>query len=167
MIKESPHTPVLLKDTVSQLLTNPNGIYLDCTVGYGGHALAIIKQLSSNGQFIGIDLDPYALKYTEKKLVATQASYSLHHGNYREYPKLLQNLGIKKLTGMLFDLGSSSSQIDSGHRGFSFRHNAPLDMKFNPNEGISAAEYLNNSNIELAISISLFFLNIVGIFFSK
>ena len=106
MIKTSPHTPVLLKDTVSQLLTNPNGIYLDCTVGYGGHALEIIKQLNSNGQLIGIDLDPYALKYTEKQLVATQASYSLHHENYREYPKLLQNLGIKRLTGMLFDLGS-------------------------------------------------------------
>ena len=148
MVERSPHIPILLKDTICQLLTNPNGIYLDCTVGYGGHAVKIAEQLTSSGQLIGMDLDPYALSYTEKRLAATQASYSLHHKNYREYPKLLQKLGIKKLTGMLFDLGSSSSQIDSGHRGFSFRYDAPLDMRFNPDKGISAIEYLNNSNVD-------------------
>ena len=148
MIEKSPHAPVLLKDTIFQLLTNPNGIYLDCTVGYGGHAVKIAEQLTSSGQLIGMDLDPYALSYTEKRLAATQASYSLHHKNYREYPKLLQRLGINKLTGMLFDLGSSSSQIDSGHRGFSFRYDAPLDMRFNPDKGISAVEYLNKSNVD-------------------
>tara|TARA_Y100000590_G_scaffold461503_1_gene623234 strand:- start:3011 stop:3943 length:933 start_codon:yes stop_codon:yes gene_type:complete len=148
MIEKSPHNPVLLKETVSRLLTNPNGIYLDCTIGYGGHSLAIVKNLTSYGKIIGIDLDPYALDYTERQLAATQASYSLHHENYREYPKLLQNLGIKKLAGMLFDLGSSSSQVDSGHRGFSFRYDAPLDMRFNPGSGISAAEYLNTSDVD-------------------
>ena len=102
-----------------------------------------MKKLTPNGKLIGIDLDPYALEYTQNRLSATQTSYSLHHENFREYPNLLKKLGIEKLTGILFDLGSSSSQINTGHRGFSFQSDAPLDMRFNPETGISAWEYLN------------------------
>ena len=136
MTESIPHLPVLLEETVAQLVTDPDGIYLDCTVGYGGHAAAILKKLTKNGTLIGVDLDPYALEYTQKCLPKTQASYSLHHENFREYPNLLQELGIKELTGILFDLGSSSSQINTGHRGFSFQADAPLDMRFNPETGI-------------------------------
>ena len=138
MTESVPHLPVLLEETVSQLVTDPDGIYLDGTVGYGGHAMSILEKLSPNGKLIGIDLDPYALEYTQNRLSATQTSYSLHHGNFREYPNLLQKLGINKLTGILFDLGFSSSQINAGHRGFSFQSDAPLDMRFNPEMGISA-----------------------------
>ena len=91
-----PHLPVLLKETISLLFTEPDGIYLDGTVGFGGHAEALLSKLSKNGQLIGIDLDPYALEYTEKLLSATQKSYSLHNGNFREYPLLLQSLGMHK-----------------------------------------------------------------------
>ena len=147
MIESAPHLPVLLEETIAQLVTDPDGIYLDCTVGYGGHAAAILEKLTKNGNLIGVDLDPYALEYTQKHLPKTQASYSLHHENFREYPNLLQKLGIKKLTGILFDLGSSSSQINTGHRGFSFQSDALLDMRFNPGEGISACEYLNSSDV--------------------
>jgi len=148
MIESAQHHPVLLAEIVSQLVTDPNGIYMDGTVGYGGHAIEILKKLTTNGKLIGIDLDPYALEYTQKYLSETQASYSLHHGNFREYPNLLQKLGIKELTGILFDLGSSSTQINTGHRGFSFRFDAHLDMRFNPESGITAREYLNTSDAD-------------------
>ena len=146
MIEPVPHLPVLLGESVSQLITDLDGIYLDCTVGYGGHAKAILEKLIPNGKLIGMDLDPYALEHTEKHLSAPQNSYSLHNGNFREYPILLQTLGVGKLTGILFDLGSSSSQFNTGHRGFSFQADAPLDMRFNPSGKLSAYDFLNNEN---------------------
>ena len=140
------HTPVLLKETLSLLLTSPSGIYLDGTIGYGGHSEKLLSQLSKEGHLIGLDLDPYALEHTKKRLSESQNSYSLHNINFREYPFLLQTLGIDKLTGILFDLGTSSSQINSEHRGFSFQKNGPLDMRLNPNAGYSACSFLNNAN---------------------
>ncbi len=157
MAESAPHLPVLLEDIVSKLVTDPEGIYLDGTIGYGGHAEEILKKLNPNGKLIGIDLDPYALEYTQKRLSATQIYYSLHHGNFREYPHLLQKLGIENLTGILFDLGSSSSQINTGHRGFSFQSDAPLDMRFNPETGINACEYLNTSDAdEIGLTLHLY-----------
>jgi len=139
------HTPVLLKETLSLLLTNPSGIYLDGTIGYGGHSEKLLSQLSKEGHLIGLDLDPYALEHTKKRLSESQNSYSLHNINFREYPFLLQTLGIDKLTGILFDLGTSSSQINSEHRGFSFQKNGPLDMRLNPNADYNASTFLNNA----------------------
>ena len=141
-----PHIPVLLEETISHILTDPDGIYLDGTVGFGGHAEALLKKLTKQGRLIGIDLDSYALEYTEKRLSTLQKSYSLHNGNFRNYPLLLQTLDINKLTGIIIDLGSSSSQLNLGHRGFSFQIDAPLDMRFNHNSGMTAAEFLNSFN---------------------
>jgi len=148
MLPPSPHQPVLLEESLHYLLTDPNGFYLDGTVGFGGHAEALLSKLSEKGQLIGIDLDPYALDYTQKRLSAHFTSYSLHHGNFREYPILLQKEGVSKLTGILIDLGTSSCQIDSGHRGFSFQQDAPLDMRLNPQKGMSAEEFLNTASQE-------------------
>ena len=145
MNQSIPHLPVLLEETISRLYTDPDGIYLDGTVGFGGHAEALLSKLSKDGQLIGIDLDPYALEYTEKRLSAPRNSYSLLNGNYREYPFLLQTLGVDTLTGILFDLGTSSSQLNTGRRGFSFQEDAPLDMRLNPNADYSAYDFLNNS----------------------
>ena len=145
MNQSLPHLPVLLEETISRLYTDPDGIYLDGTVGFGGHAEALLSKLSKDGQLIGIDLDPYALEYTEKRLSAPRNSYSLLNGNYREYPFLLQTLGVDTLTGILFDLGTSSSQLNTGRRGFSFQEDAPLDMRLNPNADYSAYDFLNNS----------------------
>jgi len=145
MNQSLPHLPVLLEETISRLYTDPDGIYLDGTVGFGGHAEALLSKLSKDGQLIGIDLDPYALEYTEKRLSAPRNSYSLLNGNYREYPFLLQTLGVDTLTGILFDLGTSSSQLNTGRRGFSFQEDAPLDMQLNPNADYSAYDFLNNS----------------------
>ena len=148
MTKFAPHKSVLLKESVELLFTDSDGIYMDGTIGFGGHSEEILKKISSNGKLIGIDLDPYALEYSKKRLSKIQASYSLHQGNFREYPNLLQKLGIKELTGILLDLGFSSSQINTRHRGFSFQSNALLDMRFNQEKGITAREYLNTSNVE-------------------
>ena len=148
MGNNAPHQPVLLKETISLLMTNPDGTYLDGTIGFGGHSEKILKKLSQTGFLIGLDLDPYALEYTNKRLSKIQQNYSLHNTSYREYPQLLQKLGVDKLTGILLDLGSSSSQINTGHRGFSFQNNAPLNMRFNPNSKPNAAEYLNESSLE-------------------
>jgi len=145
MSQPLPHLPVLLEETISRLCTDPDGIYLDGTVGFGGHAEALLSKLSKNGQLIGIDLDPYALEYTEKRLSAPRNSYSLLNGNYREYPFLLQNLGVDILTGILFDLGASSSQLNTGRRGFSFQQDAPLDMRLNPKADYTAYDFLNSS----------------------
>ena len=78
------HTPVLLKETLSLLLTNPSGIYLDGTIGYGGHSEKLLSQLSKEGHLIGLDLDPYALEHTKKRLSESQNSYSLHNINFRD-----------------------------------------------------------------------------------
>ena len=96
MTHSLPHLPVMLKETISQLCTDPDGIYLDGTVGFGGHAQALLKKLSKNGQLIGMDLDPYALEYAKIRLSRDQKSYSLHNGNFREYPLLLHSLGVAK-----------------------------------------------------------------------
>jgi 16S rRNA (cytosine1402-N4)-methyltransferase len=148
MLPSPPHQPVLLEEAVSYLVTDPDGIYLDGTIGFGGHAEALLSKLSKKGQLIGIDLDPYALDYTQKRLSAHFTSYSLHHGNFREYPILLQKEGVSTLTGILIDLGTSSCQIDSVHRGFSFQQDAPLDMRFNSQSGMTAGDFLNSSTEE-------------------
>ena len=139
----NPHVTVLLQELVSWIITDKNGIYLDGTVGYGGHSEAILKKISSDGKLIGMDLDPYALKYSEKRLSSLQKSYSLHNGNFKEYPYLLQSLKVDKVAGIIFDLGFSSGQLDAEHRGFSFQSNAPLDMRFNPKVGLTAKELLH------------------------
>jgi len=147
-LNDPPHKTVLLEEATSILLTDSDGIYLDGTIGFGGHSLKIINNLSSKGSLIGMDLDPYALEYTQKRLSEAHKSYSLYHGNFREYPNILKKMGINKLTGILLDLGFSSSQVDTSHRGFSYQADSPLDMRYNLNAGSSAYEYLNEANLE-------------------
>jgi len=143
-----PHQPVLLKEVISLLMTDLNGVYLDGTIGYGGHSEEILNTISQKGFLIGMDLDPYALKYTKVRLSKIRQNYSLHRRNYREYSQLLQKLGIEKLNGILLDLGSSSSQINTEHRGFSFQKNSPLNMRFNPNDKPNAGEYLKQVDLD-------------------
>ena len=102
-METNPHVTVLLQELVSWIITDKNGIYLDGTVGYGGHSEAILNKISSEGKLIGMDLDPYALKYSEKRLSSLQKSYSLHNGNFKEYPYLLQSLKVDKVAGIIFE----------------------------------------------------------------
>ncbi len=142
---EEHHKSVLLNETIDNLIMNKSGTYIDGTIGFAGHAKHILSQLNKNGRLIGIDLDSYALKSSKNNLSQfPKQSYSLYKGNFSEFPNILKNIGITKVDGIVVDLGISSYQIDSGHRGFSYMNDGILDMRFNNNNGISAKELLNN-----------------------
>ena len=142
-----PHIPVMKREAVSLLDINPKGIYLDCTVGFAGHSEEIIKNLGDKGKLIGIDYDPYALEYSNQRLSKSGKNFELFHENYFYFPKILDNLKIKSVDGILFDLGISSYQVDSGYRGFSYNIDAPLDMRFDDNYE-SARDFINHSSEE-------------------
>ena len=149
------HEPVLLNETVDNLVMNKDGIYIDGTIGFAGHASKIISKLNDKGKLIGIDLDPYALKYSKDSLSKfPKKSYSLYKGNFSEFSKILQKIGISKVDGLVVDLGISSYQIDSKHRGFSYRYDSDLDMRFDPENKISAKQFLNNID-ELSLSYTI------------
>ena len=136
----------MVNEVVRNLITDTEGIYLDGTVGFGGHAEAILKKISPSGHYIGIDCDLYALEYTKNRLSLQQALHTLHHVNYRNFLEVLSSMNISKVNGLFFDLGISSYQVDSRHRGFAYQKNGPLDMRFNQNNGISAYEFINSSS---------------------
>ena len=139
------HKSVLLNETVNNLVMNKNGIYIDGTIGFAGHANLILSKLNNKGKLIGIDLDSYALKYSKNNLSKfPKKSYSLYKGNFSEFPKFINKMGISKVDGLVVDLGISSYQIDSGHRGFSYRYNGKLDMRFDVNNNFSAKDLLNS-----------------------
>ena len=148
MENQPPHIPIMVDAVVSHLVTDKNGIYLDGTTGFGGHAIAIMKKLGPTGTYIGLDADPYALEYTKKRLSVHAAFCTLHHVNYRYFPEVLASLEIPQVTGLFFDIGISSYQIDSGDRGFSFQSDAPLDMRFDTSSGESARDFLNTSEFK-------------------
>ena len=141
------HEPVLLNETVDNLVMNKDGIYIDGTIGFAGHASKIISKLNNKGKLIGIDLDPYALKCSNDNLSKfPKKSYSLYKGNFSDIPVIITKIGITKVDGLVVDLGISSYQIDSKHRGFSYRYNSDLDMRFDSTEGNSAKEFLNSAD---------------------
>jgi len=148
MMQQPPHIPIMVDAVVNHLVTDKNGIYLDGTMGFGGHANAIMEKLGPTGTYIGLDADPYALEYAKKKLSVHAAFCTLHHVNYRYFPEVLASLEIPQVTGLFFDIGISSYQIDSGDRGFSFQSDAPLDMRFDTSSGESAREFLNTAEFK-------------------
>ena len=145
---QHPHEPVLLEETVSALVTDKNGIYIDCTVGFGGHSFEILQQINKNGKLFGIDYDPYALEYSKNRLSGLNRSYELFLSNYTELGNLLRTKNIDKVNGILFDLGISSYQVDSGYKGLSYRVNSPLDMKLDPNSNKNINDIIENLNDE-------------------
>jgi len=148
MTQQPPHIPIMVDAVMNHLLTDKNGIYLDGTLGFGGHANAIMKKLGPSGIYIGLDADPYALEYAKKRLSVHTAFCTLHHVNYRNFSEVLTSLGIPKVTGLFFDIGTSSYQIDSRDRGFSFQSDSPLDMRFDTSSGDSARDFLNTSDFK-------------------
>ena len=130
------------------LLKKKDGVYLDGTIGFGGHSNSILEYINEDGLLIGLDLDPYALEYSNKHLSVHLNSFSLYHANYMRFPEVIDSLGIKKINGMLFDLGTSSYQVDSKHRGFSYMQDCELDMRFNTESGITARDFLNSIDEE-------------------
>jgi 16S rRNA (cytosine1402-N4)-methyltransferase len=141
---EFHHVSVLLKESVSALVTNPEGIYVDCTLGGSGHAEHVIKQLGTSGRFIGIDQDPAAIATGKVKLSNAKCRIDIVQNNFQNIGLVLDELEVNKVDGILFDLGVSSHQLDIAERGFSYMQDAPLDMRMNPNSDFSAYDIVNN-----------------------
>lgn len=137
------HVPVLYEECISNLRIRDDGIYVDGTLGGGGHAYGIGQQLGSGGILIGIDRDTDALRAAAKRLEQLQCRKELVHSNYADIREVLDGLGIEGIDGALLDIGVSSFQLDNKDRGFSYMQDAPLDMRMNRNEGFSAYDVVN------------------------
>jgi 16S rRNA (cytosine1402-N4)-methyltransferase len=133
------HVSVLLDTAIDYLAIRPGGTYVDATFGAGGHARAILSQLSSTGRLIAIDADPDAIA---RARTITSPNFTFVHANFSELRRILNDCGVAQVDGVLFDLGVSSMQLDNAERGFSFRDSAPLDMRMNPYAGRSAYDIL-------------------------
>ncbi|UOQ47966.1 16S rRNA (cytosine(1402)-N(4))-methyltransferase RsmH [Gracilibacillus caseinilyticus] len=138
------HYTVLKEETVNGLNVDPNGIYVDCTLGGGGHSEYIVKQLSYAGRLIAFDQDEDAIKAAKDRLSEYQSKITFVQQNFRYLEDELQQLQINQVNGVLFDLGVSSPQLDRGERGFSYQHDAPLDMRMNQSGEISAYDVVNH-----------------------
>lgn len=140
---EFSHKSVLLDECIQALNIRPDGIYLDGTLGGAGHSLEICRRLIG-GHLIGVDRDTVALEAAAKRLRAHQNKITLVHDNFANIEQILDSLGLTGIDGMLFDLGVSSPQLDDGSRGFSYMVDAPLDMRMNRDDTLSAYEIVNN-----------------------
>lgn len=138
------HVSVLLDETIDGLIINPNGIYVDGTLGGGGHSYQICKRLSDKGRVIGIDQDGEALEAARERLKEFEDKITLVRSNYCEIETILKDLGVTKVDGIVLDLGVSSYQLDNLERGFSYKSDAPLDMRMDQRQGKTAAEVVNN-----------------------
>ncbi len=137
------HIPVMVKETIEALNVQPGGRYIDCTVDGGGHAAAILSHSAPGGQLLGIDADPEAIKIASNRLAAYGSSVRLANENFVNLSAICYRYDFSPVHGILFDLGLSSLQLDSDGRGFSFQHDAPLDMRFSPGQKITAADIVN------------------------
>jgi len=145
------HVPVLLDEVITALQPRPGRRFIDCTVGLGGHAAAILKETSPSGRLLGIDADPDAIKISKDKLSDYSETITLVNDNFINLEPICKRYHIHPVDGILFDLGVSSLQLDTAERGFSFHLDAPLDMRFNPEQGLTASDIVNRfSEQELA-----------------
>ncbi len=137
------HVPVLVKEAIEALTVQPGGRYIDCTLGGGGHAAAILEHSLPGGQLLGIDADPEAVKTAREKLKAYGDSTLLVNDNFINLQSICHKYDFHPVHGILFDLGLSSSQLNGDARGFSFQHEAVLDMRFNPGQEVTAGDIIN------------------------
>lgn len=138
------HTPVMLGECLEGLAIKSDGIYVDCTLGMGGHSSAIASKLTT-GRLISIDKDINAINHSKGKF---KENVTLVHSDFKEYRNILYELGIKKVDGVLIDLGVSSYQIDTAERGFSYRFDGPLDMRMDTTKDFSAYDVVNTYSKE-------------------
>ena len=138
------HQTVLLREAVEALTIKPAGVYVDGTFGRGGHSRAILEQLGPNGRLIAFDRDPQAIAAAQ---VMNDSRLTIVHRAFGDLAPVLHDLGVSAVDGVLLDVGVSSPQIDDGERGFSFRFDAPLDMRMDTTRGETAAEFLATAEI--------------------
>ena len=137
------HIPVMITEILSYLAIKPDGIYLDGTIGPGGHATPILKKLVDGGKVVGIDRDEEALDICKQNLKTSSSILSLHHDSYNNLDKILAAEGLSAFNGILLDLGLSSLQLGSKNRGFSYRSEGPLDMRYDQSSGSGAGKLIN------------------------
>jgi 16S rRNA (cytosine1402-N4)-methyltransferase len=145
------HVPVLLDEVVAGLQPRPGGRFVDCTIGLGGHAAAILERISPSGRLLGIDADPNAIKISKDRFSNYGEAVTLVNDNFVNLDAICKEYLFHPVDGILFDLGVSSLQLDTAERGFSFHLDAPLDMRFSPEQGLTASDIVNRfSEQELA-----------------
>ncbi|AUS09350.1 16S rRNA (cytosine(1402)-N(4))-methyltransferase [Laceyella sacchari] len=137
------HVTVLREEAVAGLNLKPDGVYVDCTLGGAGHSRLIAEQLGPSGTLIGLDQDQMALDHAEERLVGVSCRLHLVKTNFRHISSAVKGLGFESVDGILFDLGVSSPQLDQGERGFSYHQEAPLDMRMDKEQELSAYQVVN------------------------
>ncbi len=144
MTRSAAHVTVLLEEAVGALAIKADGVYLDATFGRGGHSRRILAALNEKGRLIAVDRDPEAINAGR---AINDPRFRLVHRTFSEIAEAAREAGVNDVDGVLFDIGVSSPQIDDGERGFSFRHDAPLDMRMDTTQGETAAEWLARAEI--------------------
>ncbi|MGB7500816.1 MAG: 16S rRNA (cytosine(1402)-N(4))-methyltransferase RsmH [Azonexus sp.] len=144
MTRSAAHVTVLLEEAVGALAIKADGVYIDATFGRGGHSRRILGELNEKGRLIAVDRDPQAI---EAGSAINDPRFRLVHRAFGELAEAARDAGVSDVDGILFDIGVSSPQIDDGERGFSFRHDAPLDMRMDTTQGETAAEWLARAEI--------------------
>jgi 16S rRNA (cytosine1402-N4)-methyltransferase len=137
------HVPVLYQDTLDGLALRPGGLYIDCTVGSGGHAAGILEGCAPDGRLLGLDTDPEAIARTRSRLLPFSARVRLVQANFRDLEETARREGWQAVDGILLDLGVSSAQLGTTRRGFSFQESGPLDMRLDPAQATTAADLVN------------------------
>ena len=150
---ELSHTTVLLEESIDYLNLHPDGIYVDCTLGGGGHSERICQSLGVRGRLVGIDQDDFALNYAGKRLEPYKCHKNLVKNNFVNIKNVLGLLEIDRVNGILYDLGVSSFQFDDESRGFSYQHDGPLDMRMNNDAELSAYDVVNGYAPERLLKI--------------
>ncbi|WP_405383905.1 16S rRNA (cytosine(1402)-N(4))-methyltransferase RsmH [Phascolarctobacterium sp.] len=142
---EFKHTSILLEESVEFLITDKNGIYVDCTMGGAGHSCGFASQLEAGGLLLGIDQDDDAIATSSERLLNKfTCKTAIAKANFKDFAQVLDNMGIDKIDGIFFDLGVSSYQLDCAERGFSYMHDGPLDMRMNKDAKLDAAYVVNH-----------------------
>lgn len=145
---EFEHVSVLLQESVDWLVTDPDGIYVDCTLGGAGHSQKIASLLSARGRLIGIDQDEEALAAAQERLATAACQVDIVKANFKDLASVLNRLQVQAVNGVLFDLGVSSHQLDMAERGFSYMHDGPLDMRMDQQTEKTAAFVVNTYSEE-------------------
>ena len=141
------HKPVLLQEVIQALELRAGGRYIDCTTGEGGHAQAIAQAADPDGFVLALDLDPHVLERARQRLQPLHHNITFTQASYARLQSVTSTLGIHSVDGILFDLGLSSFQLEGSGRGFSFRQDEPLDMRFDPSQPLTAAQVVNTYNV--------------------
>ncbi|PSH07748.1 16S rRNA (cytosine(1402)-N(4))-methyltransferase RsmH [Staphylococcus argenteus] len=147
------HISVMLNETIDYLNVKENGVYIDCTLGGAGHALYLLNQLNDEGRLIAIDQDQTAIDNAKKVLKDHLHKVTFVHSNFHELTNILNDLNIEKVDGIYYDLGVSSPQLDIPERGFSYHHDATLDMRMDQTQELTAYDIVNNWSYEALVKI--------------